>query len=67
VEREIKECPQDLDCYPVYANTPSSKIPSDIRYPIYLVFSHGLRLFFFVLGGVLIALSPLFHLNNTLS
>jgi ABC-type branched-subunit amino acid transport system substrate-binding protein len=63
VEGGIEECPTDLNCHEVvYANDPTSKIPSDTRRPISLVFSRGLRLFFYVLGGVLIFVSVMFLL-----
>jgi hypothetical protein len=63
VEGGIERCPDDLSCRAVvYANSPSSKIPSDVRSPVSLVFSKGLRLFFYVLGGVLIFVCVVFLL-----
>jgi ABC-type branched-subunit amino acid transport system substrate-binding protein len=64
VEGGIEKCPESLDCSEgvVYANNPSTKIPSDTRPPILLVFGEGFRIFCFVLGGFVIFVSLVFLL-----
>jgi hypothetical protein len=62
-EGRIAPCPTDMGCHLViFDHHPSSKVPSDTRPVIVMQFSHSIRIFFFVLGGLAIFVAVVFLL-----
>jgi ABC-type branched-subunit amino acid transport system substrate-binding protein len=65
LEDGMVPCPPDIVSYPiVFDNKPSNVPPSDSRPPIWLEFDHATRVFFYVLGALVIFLSVVFLLQT---
>jgi hypothetical protein len=61
LEGGIALCPSDVHCFPIiFDNTPSSVGPTDSRKPIWMKFTHSVRIFFHVLGALVIFVAVVF-------